>query len=132
MIDYRPTIDALGIGERIAVIASDEISGFGTFHANPYPLVPRADEPNGGATPWWDIAMPCDQFAYARERGAALVQINHGWGGGGYFSNYGFDWLTGAADAAYCGDFDAIETFNGSLVEELLLVYAGLLNGGTS
>lgn len=71
VIEYQPTIDALGLGDRVARITSDEISGVGTFHANPYPLVPQDDEPNGGATPWWDLLALRAVRLRARARRAA-------------------------------------------------------------
>lgn len=131
VIDYGPTVDALEVGDRVATVTSNEISGVGSFHANPYPLTVMPDEPNGGATPWWEGLSPCDQFTHARARGAQLIQINHGTGGSGYFDRLGFDWLTGVASSPdWCPDFEVMETFNGRLEEELLLRYVGLLNAG--
>ncbi len=130
VVDYGVTADRLGLGDRIATVIGNEISSVAELHANAYPLRVVPEEPNGGATPWWENLSACEQFSDARAHGARLVQINHGTGRNGYFDNHDFDWLTGTHDDDYCSDFDVMETINASLEEELLLRYVGLLNSG--
>ncbi len=132
IVDYRPYVTALGLDDAVRAFVSDEISVFPKVHFNAYPLQVVSDAPNGGATPWWDMDGVCEIWNDARSKGAEIVQVNHATSRGSFFQWAEFDWLTGAVGRPdrWCDAFDAMETVNGGLEEELLLAYAGILNTG--
>ncbi len=77
--DYRPLLDALGLGPWLTTVVADEVSPTSRGHLNLYPLVPT-DEPNGGSYPYWTGWEDTTdaQMAVLRERHpGALIQSNH-------------------------------------------------------
>lgn len=95
LTDYRPLIERLGAGARLAATVGVESTPFDYGHFNFYPLLPDPAIPGGGAVDWAGGAdglglPPADLFdAYRRERGARIAQVNHPRGGaGGSFMAY--------------------------------------------
>ncbi|MEK6607967.1 MAG: CehA/McbA family metallohydrolase, partial [Myxococcota bacterium] len=132
VIDYQPTIDRIGLGDLQMSYTSDEISTFALGHFNPYPLTVDENASNGGAVPWWDGLTPQQIFDAARAHGAQVVQINHGFGTGGYFTATDYDFASGKGGEDFTLDFDAMETHNGKggPNEGLFSTYMSLLDHG--
>jgi hypothetical protein len=75
--DYRPTIDALGVGQWLATIPGQEVTTFDYGHFNLFPLPFNPEKPNNGAIDW--VGLPPDRIA-SRVLGAdppGVIQLNH-------------------------------------------------------
>jgi hypothetical protein len=120
VIDFQPTVEALGLSSWAFGAPSEELTTFTWGHFGVVPLLPRPDQPNNGAVDWVG-KNPSETFAtvQALPEDPVLV-VNHPSGGGfgAYFSQAGFDSDTGTGKNAtlWSEDFDAVEVFNdGSL-----------------
>jgi hypothetical protein len=119
--DYRPAIEALGLGAHLASLVGDEVTTEEPRigHFNVFPLAP------GSAPLAFRHARPAELFAAARRAAPeGVVQVNHPrMGSIGYFELYRLDrgavkrWTEEAAHAPLA--FDAIEIFNGDHYPEL-------------
>jgi hypothetical protein len=140
VIDYRPLVHALGLRPIHLSVPSNELSTVLMGHHNPWPLEPDPTLPNGGAAPWW--GMPGDQpmtldeaYAFSREQGARVVQVNHGMGSGGMFNLAAYDPATGDVGRPqyWSSNFNAMEVFNGrgrGGRDALLPIWFSFLNRG--
>ncbi len=136
VVDYAPTIRALGAEGAIASLIGDEVTSFDYGHFNAYPLT-REALPNGGAFDWAggdgpSLRLP-QLFGGLREKyPGAIIQLNHPRGFGGALTQLRVDTATGASHAnpadfrmeadptatatntkLFSEDFDAIEVQNG-------------------
>jgi len=135
--DYGPAREALtkvpaALFPELCV--GDEITSggkdlYGHFNAFPLPKAPAGAAPEDDTIPYYGLA-PKDLFAGARQKGAAIVQVNHGRMPPkiGYFDQVGFVAATGAAGPAMAEDFDAVEAHNGLWLESPERVREGLLD----
>ncbi len=127
LTDYRPVIESLGVQRLITSVVGCEISpNFGLGHFNAYPQRYDPLLPNNGAIEWYDLDAE-QIFSAARRNndGDTIVQINHPRGGGAaYFSWVGLDPQEGVIRQPdrFSPNFDAIEVFNGTDVNQLLQV----------
>ncbi len=138
--DYRPSIDALGLGAHVASIVGDEVTteemGFG--HFNVFPLLP------GSSPVGFKATNPDALFREVRSRpprfGQTVLQVNHPrMGDIGYFDLLRLDRSDIPAFAARRPGwlaFDAVELYNGDdavdlkAVEECLLDWFAFLDAG--
>jgi hypothetical protein len=136
--DFAPYIRALGAEGLMASMIGEEVTTFSYGHFNAFPLVRKAEVPNGGAFDHaGGEASPSLRLtelfpAIKAEHDGAVVQINHPRGGGGALTLLKVDTATGAshgvpadygmapdpdataADTRVYGEgFDALETANG-------------------
>ncbi len=117
--DYGPSIDRLGVSARIVTTPGDEVTSYGPTlwgHFNVYPLPAASAAPEEAALPYFDL-VPEKIFAAARAGApdGGIVQVNHPRMSPriGYFDLTHLEPRTGAADATFSGNFDAVEAFNG-------------------
>jgi hypothetical protein len=78
--DYAPVIASLGLQDRLAWAPGIETTTFTYGHFNAWPLPIDRSLPNGGSIDWGresNSRFPRDIFALMRERGAAVIQVNH-------------------------------------------------------
>ncbi|BCW96856.1 MAG: CehA/McbA family metallohydrolase [Fimbriimonadales bacterium] len=117
-VDLAPTVQAMGVRNRLATVVGNEITpmnAIGHFNAFPQRYDPNAW--NNGAIEWWD-RTPGEIFAAARKNydGDSIVMINHPRAPTmGYFLHVGLDPKTGEVKRPdeLSEDFDAIEVMNG-------------------
>jgi hypothetical protein len=120
-VDLAPTVQAMGLRNRLATIVGNEITpmnAIGHFNAFPQRYDPNAW--NNGAIEWWDKKAG-EIFAAARKNynGDTIVMINHPRAPTmGYFLHIGLDPKTGEIKRPdeLSEDFDAIEVMNGMSV----------------
>ena len=131
--DYGPSVERLGIAARIVTMPGDEITSYGKSqwgHFNVYPLAVPTGAPEDAVAPYFDLD-PAAIFAAARAGdGARILQVNHGRMDPriGYFDSTHLDARTGAADATFSGNFDAVEAFNGFWVTNPAKVREGAVD----
>lgn len=136
VVDYGPALASTGLGDRMTVLPSEEISTFLNGHFNPYPVRFRPELSDNGRVNWWDDMSVDDMFREAvDEMDAVVVQINHGGGNGrgAYFNTAGFDPVTGeiAHPERWSDLFNVMEIQNGKGgADANATVYFGLLNHG--
>lgn len=135
VVDYGPALARTGLGDRMIVLPSVEISTFLNGHFNPYPVRFRPELPDNGRVDWWDLTVD-EMFTEAvDEMGAVVVQINHGGGSGqgAYFNDAGYDPVTGeiAHPDRWSDQFNVMEIQNGKGgANNQTPIYYGLLNHG--
>ena len=121
IIDFQPTIAALGLTEWAYGFPSEELTTFSWGHFGVIPLFPRPEAPNNGAIDWVG-KKPAEIFAQVNalpERPILVVNHPRGPGFFSYFSAASFDPATLQADPElWSEDFGAIEVFNDSDLEE--------------
>jgi len=140
--DYGPAVEALGLADRIRVVAGSEVSTTGSDrwgHFNAFPLRRDPGRPGSGSPPY-DSVSPTALFRSIREHpGEQVIQVNHPRMPPriGYFDHVRLDTGTGrAARAEWDAGFDAIEVFNGiwlghpARVERNLADWFALLSAG--
>ncbi len=92
--DLAPEVEAVGARGLIRTVVGTEMTTFDFGHANAFPLTVDASQRNGGAIDWGGgtgaTLTPGAMFQAARDRGAAVVQVNHARSSG---SMGGFDML---------------------------------------
>lgn len=119
--DLAPTVQAMGLRNRIATIVGNEITPLNTMgHFNAFPQRYDPNAWNNGAIEWHDKKAG-EIFAAARKnyRGDSIVMINHPRAPTmGYFLHIGLDPKTGEIKRPeeFSEDFDAIEVMNGMSV----------------
>ncbi len=85
--DLQPYVEALGQEDWLRVIPGIEVTPFAYGHFNAWPLAPDQNSASKGAVDWARgqegyAMLPGEVFTAMRERGAAVVQVNHPRGGG--------------------------------------------------
>ena len=136
VVDYGAALARTGLGDRMIVLPSEEISTFLNGHFNPYPVRLRPELPDNGRIDWWDSMSVDEMFREAiDDMGAIVVQINHGGGNGrgAFFNEGGFDPITGeiARPDRWSDLFNVMEIQNGKGgADRQVPVYYGLLNHG--
>lgn len=136
VVDYGPALARTGLGDRMVVLPSVEISTFLNGHFNPYPVRLRPELPDNGRVDWWDGRTVDAMFTEAvDEMDAVVVQINHGGGNGrgAFFNTAGFDPVTGEVEHPdrWSELFNVMEIQNGKGgADGQLPIYYGLLNHG--
>ncbi len=98
--DYRPIVEELKLDGVLAAIPGEELTTFDYGHYNAFPLVADLDSPNGGAVDWGGgegyNLTPGEIFEALRAfPGEQVVQVNHGFGGSGYFGAMKMNAFTG-------------------------------------
>lgn len=120
VIDFQPTIVALGLEAWAFGMPSEELTTFAWGHFGVVPLLPRPETVNNGAVEWIGTEPPAMfQVVQALPEDPVLV-INHPSGGGfgAYFSAAGLKRDTGEGKPElWSTNFDAIEVFNDSDLE---------------
>jgi hypothetical protein len=123
VVDFAPAIEALGLAPFFKSFAGDELTSDASRapwgHANVFPLVADPSKPRGGALVVRDRPVR-ELFAAARALSAdggslrPILQINHPRAPNriGYFEQFGVD-ASGAHEAGYDPDFDALEVWSG-------------------
>jgi hypothetical protein len=120
-VDLAPTVQAMGLRNRLATIVGNEITPLNTIgHFNAFPQRYDPNAWNNGAIEWWDRKAG-EIFAAARKNydGDVIVMINHPRAPTmGYFIHIGLDPKTGEIKRPdeLSEDFDAIEVMNGMSV----------------
>lgn len=119
--DFQPIIEKLGLTSWAFGMASEELTTFTWGHFGVVPINPDPTKPNNGAVDWIG-KDPAQVFAAVHalpEKPALIVNHPSGGGFGAYFSAAGFDRKTGKGrDGFWSDDFDAIEVYNSSDLEE--------------
>ncbi|HEX4473504.1 MAG TPA: CehA/McbA family metallohydrolase [Polyangiaceae bacterium] len=129
--DFRPSVERLGQGARVATAAGVEITTaspkWGHFNAYPMPIPHGAPEED---VPIYYGVVPRDLFASARSLGATILEVNHARMDPaiGYFDLVHLDPRTGRADPTFSTDFDVFEAYNGMWIETLEKVRQGALD----
>jgi hypothetical protein len=113
--DYTPSLDDLGLADKLTVIPGCEVTTPDVIHFNTYPMELRPGELGDGAiNAIAEMASPL--FAASRQKNPGIVlQVNHPRAGDlGYFNNLQLD-LDSAATARPELDlnFDLLEVLNG-------------------
>lgn len=138
VIDFQPVVEQLGMQSWAFGMPSEELTTFTWGHFGVVPLLPRPGEVNNGAIDWVG-KMPADVFGMVQALPEDPVLIvNHPSGGdfGSYFSQSGFDHETGTGNKPdlWSENFDAVEVFNSSSLDEnrtgSVRDWFGLLNAG--
>lgn len=117
--DYGPVVRQQRVDDRFSSIVGDEITSAGSAlygHFNAFPLKVEAEVP----PPPYYATLPKDMFAFARARGAKVIQVNHGRMEPrlGYFDLVHLHPESGVADPEFSDNFDAVETHNGLYMEQ--------------
>ncbi|MCC6558846.1 MAG: CehA/McbA family metallohydrolase [Polyangiaceae bacterium] len=119
--DFQPVIERLGLTQWAFGVASEELTTFTFGHFGVVPLEPHEHEVNAGAIDWiGKDPASVFQAVRARPEAPALI-INHPSSSafGGYFRAAQYDRDAGHGDPAmWSDDFDAVEVFNASDLEE--------------
>ncbi len=118
VVDFRPDLERLGLGDDLAVIPGEEVTAqSGSIHFNLYPATIRPDRPGNGAIGVED-ETPATLFAAGRAADpGAVLQVNHPRVSSlGYFARYDLDAKTAAtAKAPFDPGFDVVEVMNGPM-----------------
>ena len=132
--DYRPLVDALGLGPYLRSIVAEEVSPPTRGHMNIWPLTPDLELPNNGAIRWWsDIPDDTEELVsrYAALGGGerVFVQSNHPTDGGVASSAR---WSPGRIRSRdkWTENLDLIEVNNGGAVADYSRVYLDLVSRG--
>jgi hypothetical protein len=124
--DYRPTIQALGVADKIVPVSGEEVSSPVLGHFNGYPLNYNPTARANGAIDWF-LMSSREIFDALRGIGAKVVQVNHPREeSSGYFNAVLYNRNTGLAeqtnpqwlglepgDTILSFDFNALEVING-------------------
>ncbi len=117
IIDFRPTIQKLGVQKFASSFPSQELTTFSYGHFGVIPASPSSNAVNNGAVDWVGKTPP-EFFKQVHERPEKPVLIvNHpnSQGFAGYFSSTNYDYTTAKGrDGLWSDDFEAIEVFNDS------------------
>jgi hypothetical protein len=132
--DYAPIAQLMSLDD-MRTMTGVEVTTWepqlGHFNAYPYPLDPK--RPDNGAPD----RMQTDPRVLFRLLHAVdpeiVVQVNHprSEGGIGYFETMHYDPVTGAADATFSSEYDALEVYNGfdlAVPEHMEQVFNDFLN----
>ncbi len=116
VVDYRPIVTTLGLGDRLQSVVADEVSPVVAGHFNAYPAT-QTGAANGGAPRWWqEIRTTPELFAFIRRQLGpdVVIQANHPISGSGLFSAANYNPAAGLIEDAdhWSEDFDAMELIN--------------------
>jgi hypothetical protein len=115
IVDWRPTLAALGAARPLEVVLGNEATLDGVGHFNAYPLALRPEAPRGGALDVRGLTAGAIVGALRAADGASdkVVQVNHPRAGLiGYFSMVKLDASAPSLPSGWAGDFDAIEVWS--------------------
>lgn len=79
-VGHADLVDALGLGDAVHVVGSEEVTPWVRGHVNLFPTTVDPDTRAGGAWAWWEDlrSTTAEQFEILTDREPdALVQINH-------------------------------------------------------
>jgi hypothetical protein len=134
--DLRPLVTSMGLDHMVQTLPGCEVSTSDLGHFNAFPIEPIPGKQFGQPPDWGGGAIrptPGELFAQIRQRGAAIVQINHPRMRSSYFNalhlNYDFSAGTisedgqeapspkvlrmGEGSVLWSADFDTLEIYNG-------------------
>lgn len=120
VIDFQPEIEKLGLTDWAFGMASSELTTFTWGHFGVVPLTPRDGATNHGAVEWiGNSPSQVFQKLHALPEKPILI-VNHprSEGFGGYFSSARWDRDTNKGDEKWSDQFEAIEVFNDSGLDE--------------
>jgi hypothetical protein len=137
VIDYHPTIVALGLDGFAFGMPSEELTTFKWGHFGVVPLLPRPEAVNNGAVEWI-TKTPGELFAAVQalpENPVLIVNHPNNADFTGYFTQVKIDPETGQGKGElWDPNFDAIEVFQGADFEESrsrsVRDWFAILNGG--
>ena len=132
--DYRPTVTALGLDDRLQSVVADEVSPVLRGHFNMWPAT-ATDAANHGAPRWWfGYADTAEIFGWMRSNVGAegVIQANHPAGSSGMFSFADYDPTMGVIGSPehWSADFDAMEVLNSGDWAEYFPFYLDLISRG--
>ncbi len=140
VVDFRPMVEALDLESTILAIPGTEVSTTLLGHHNTWPMKPDPSLPNMGSPIWWGLPgedpMTIDEiYVDAAERGARVLQVNHGLSSTGMFAIADYDLETGEVGRphAWSDNFNAMEVYNGqrrSHRYDLVPIWLSLINEG--
>ena len=130
--DYSPLIAALGLEAHMNTVLASEMSSVPRGHINLYPLELDSSATNGGAFPWWSLAIESTEDQNAQIRDwfpTAVLQYNHPTDSGVAGAA---GWSPGKVSkpSAWSDNFDAIEVLNSGAHDEYFSLYLDLVNRG--
>jgi hypothetical protein len=138
VIDFQPIVEKLGMTKWARGMPSEELTTFTWGHFGVVPLYPKPEKVNNGAIEWIGRKPPemFDDVQSQPEDPVFIINHPSGGGFGAYFSASNYDNKTGSGKNAelWSDNFDALEVFNDSDLEEnrdeSLEDWFGLLNVG--
>ena len=138
VVDFQPTIDALGVGDHITSVVGNEITAANLGHINAFPLEYDPQARRGGPLDWsgdggYHLTLQELADATRSNPGEQVIQLNHPRAPAGTIGVLQADVLTGQSFAdpdllrmsdanvdeetgdtgLWSDDFDAIEVYNG-------------------
>jgi len=137
IVDWAPTLAALGAARPLEIVLGNEATLDGVGHWNAYPLALRKDAPHGGALDVRGLSAAAIVNGLRAADGGSdkVVQVNHPRAGLiGYFSMVKLDPSAPSLPASWAGGFDAIEVWSskdlsqvvGPMADWLALLRRGL------
>lgn len=134
IVDYQPTLDALGLQAWLKTVGAVEVSPVLRGHFNAYPAT-RDGRPNGGAPRWWQrVETTAELFAWIRESigDDGVLQANHPISGSGLFSAADYSTTAGTIGNPdhWDTDFDAMELLNSGSYQDFFPYYVDLTARG--
>ena len=133
LVNYQPTLEALGLGEHLNTLVGTEVSPILRGHINMFPAV-VGEGINGGVFPWWHQDQDTSEL-YAEMRDilgeSGIIQPNHPVGSSGMLSYAEYNLETGSVMSShYASDFQAMEVLNDGEYDEYLPYYLDLVSRG--
>ncbi|MBM4392460.1 MAG: hypothetical protein FJ090_15170 [Deltaproteobacteria bacterium] len=134
IVDYNPTLSAMGLGGWLKTVVADEVSPVPRGHFNAYPGK-QDGRPNGGAPRWWLGVDSTDAlFDWIRESigSDGIIQSNHPLGSSGMFELADYQLASGTIGIGnkWSNNFDAMELLNDGAYTEYLPYYLDLVSRG--
>ncbi len=134
IVDYNPTLRAMGLEAWLKTVVADEVSPVPRGHFNAYPGE-QDGRPNGGAPRWWFGVESTDAlFAWIRESIGqdGIIQSNHPLGNSGMFELADYQLASGTIGIGnkWSNDFDAMELLNSGTYLEYFPYYVDLVSRG--
>ena len=133
MVDYQPTLDALGLQNHLSTFIGVEVSPVLRGHVNMFPAT-IGEGINGGVVPWWHQDQNTSEL-YAKMREVlgedGIIQPNHPVGSSGMLSYADYDLQTGSVlESHFSSDFQAMEVLNDGEYEAFFPYYLDLVSRG--
>ena len=131
LVNYQPTLEALGLGEHLNTLVGSEVSPVLRGHINMFPATVGKGI-NGGIFPWWHQDQDTSEL-YAEMRTilgtSGIIQPNHPVGSSGMLSYAEYNLETGSVMSShYSSDFQAMEVLNDGDYDEYLPYYLDLVS----
>lgn len=135
LVNYQPTLEALGLDEHLNTLVGSEVSPVLRGHINMFPAT-VGEGINGGVFPWWHQEQDTSEL-YAEMRAilgtSGIIQPNHPVGSSGMLSYAEYNLETGSVMSShYSSDFQAMEVLNDGDYDEYLPYYLDLVSRGVS